>query len=77
MSTLALEFAESEAGLERLKTCTGVLGYNRDSGKIVPLWIAPQSRTDADVVTIILATNEDVRRATAIVQQAKGAAATI
>jgi hypothetical protein len=77
MSTLALDFAESEAGFERLKTCTGVLGYNRDSGKIVPLWIAPQSRTDADVVTIILATSEDVRRATAIVQHAKGKAAEV
>jgi hypothetical protein len=77
MSALSLDFAESEAGLGRLKTCTGVLGYNRESGKIVPLWIAPKPRIDADVVTIILATSDDEQRAIAAVQQARSVTATV
>jgi hypothetical protein len=62
LSAYTLEFLESEAGRERMQTCAGVLGYNRESGRIVPLWIAPKPREGDDVVTIIVETQRDLER---------------
>jgi hypothetical protein len=70
-STLKLAVAESEEGQERLRRCTGVLGYDEEAGQIVPLWIPlDQKSLPGDVVTIVVTNDQELVRATAAVERA-------
>jgi hypothetical protein len=70
-STLTLAVVETEAGQDRLQGCTGVLGYNRESGRIVPLWIPSGVHSSpGEVVTILVSNSDELERAIAAIERA-------